>query len=240
MAGTPAGWHPDPMSRFEYRYWDGNSWTENVSSGGRTAIDPVDAGPAPGAGKDQVTPAASEIGNTPAPIDPGVSAPPTPIPTPTPTPAGHATAAAYKLCPHCRAQNATTADICPSCGKKYLVKKKWPWIVAAVFVVMAVSFAGCVAVLARVGNEVVDELNAAQARHAITPRQFRAVTLGSTRAAVVAQLGKRPQDQQSFVSKGLVDDLDSSCIYYNKAGGSFGDRYQFCFQADSLTSKNEY
>ena len=34
------GWHPDPYSRHEHRYWDGTTWTEHVSTRGRTAVDP--------------------------------------------------------------------------------------------------------------------------------------------------------------------------------------------------------
>ena len=37
---TPAGWHPDPMGRYELRYWDGQRWTEHVSSGGQQGTDP--------------------------------------------------------------------------------------------------------------------------------------------------------------------------------------------------------
>lgn len=55
--GNPpaAGWYHDPAGRFTYRYWTGAQWTEQVSSEGRTASDPVDASfaevpPAPGTG----------------------------------------------------------------------------------------------------------------------------------------------------------------------------------------------
>jgi len=37
---TPAGWYPDPSSRFEMRYWDGNGWTEHVARGGQQFTDP--------------------------------------------------------------------------------------------------------------------------------------------------------------------------------------------------------
>ncbi|TQM65052.1 uncharacterized protein DUF2510 [Humibacillus xanthopallidus] len=44
MAGnTAAGWYPDPMRRFEHRYWDGGRWTEHVSSAGSQSVDPVEA-----------------------------------------------------------------------------------------------------------------------------------------------------------------------------------------------------
>lgn len=40
---TPANWYPDPMGRHEYRWFDGNQWTENVSSHGRQSVDPLQA-----------------------------------------------------------------------------------------------------------------------------------------------------------------------------------------------------
>jgi uncharacterized protein YxjI len=37
----PAAWHPDPLGRHELRYWDGERWTDHVSSNGQQTIDPV-------------------------------------------------------------------------------------------------------------------------------------------------------------------------------------------------------
>ena len=37
---VPAGWYPDPSSRFALRYWDGTRWTEHVSRGGQQSTDP--------------------------------------------------------------------------------------------------------------------------------------------------------------------------------------------------------
>jgi len=42
MANTPANWYPDPMGRFELRYWDGSQWTANVSTGGQQSSDPLE------------------------------------------------------------------------------------------------------------------------------------------------------------------------------------------------------
>lgn len=47
-APTP-GWHPDPTGRHEYRYWEGGVWTDDVSDGGATSVDPVDGAAAPAA-----------------------------------------------------------------------------------------------------------------------------------------------------------------------------------------------
>lgn len=41
QAAQPAAWHPDPMGRYEYRYWDGTQWTANVATGGQNFQDPL-------------------------------------------------------------------------------------------------------------------------------------------------------------------------------------------------------
>ncbi len=35
----PANWYPDPYGRHELRYWDGQQWTEHVSSHGKQSTD---------------------------------------------------------------------------------------------------------------------------------------------------------------------------------------------------------
>ncbi len=42
MSEHPAGWHPDPRERHEYRYWDGTAWTDHVADQGQASTDPVD------------------------------------------------------------------------------------------------------------------------------------------------------------------------------------------------------
>jgi uncharacterized RDD family membrane protein YckC len=37
-----AGWWPDPTGRRQYRYWDGNAWTEHVADNGVGGFDPLD------------------------------------------------------------------------------------------------------------------------------------------------------------------------------------------------------
>jgi hypothetical protein len=37
----PPAWHPDPSDRFASRYWDGARWTEHVSDGNSTSVDPL-------------------------------------------------------------------------------------------------------------------------------------------------------------------------------------------------------
>jgi hypothetical protein len=43
---TSAGWHPDPYGRHQLRYFDGATWTENVSNAGVQGIDPPTGVPA--------------------------------------------------------------------------------------------------------------------------------------------------------------------------------------------------
>lgn len=40
---TPADWRPDPSGRHDYRYWDGQQWTEHVADSGQASIDPLPA-----------------------------------------------------------------------------------------------------------------------------------------------------------------------------------------------------
>jgi len=38
---VPAGWHPDPHGRHQYRYWDSTQWTGHVSDNGVAGEDPA-------------------------------------------------------------------------------------------------------------------------------------------------------------------------------------------------------
>jgi uncharacterized protein (AIM24 family) len=44
----PGSWQPDPDGRFEYRWWDGRHWTDQVSHQGRTGTAPVGGAPQDG------------------------------------------------------------------------------------------------------------------------------------------------------------------------------------------------
>jgi hypothetical protein len=48
MNATAPGWQPDPSGRHEYRYWDGSTWTDDVSDAGLTSVDPAPGLAAPG------------------------------------------------------------------------------------------------------------------------------------------------------------------------------------------------
>lgn len=40
----PAGWYPDPVQVFDYRYWDGQRWTPHVSRSGVALVDGLTPG----------------------------------------------------------------------------------------------------------------------------------------------------------------------------------------------------
>lgn len=40
MAQIAPGWYTDPTRTYSYRYWDGQNWTNQVSSGGTSGSDP--------------------------------------------------------------------------------------------------------------------------------------------------------------------------------------------------------
>lgn len=47
MSASDAGWKPDPSGRHQHRYFDGTSWTDQVSDNGTLGTDPMDAAAAP-------------------------------------------------------------------------------------------------------------------------------------------------------------------------------------------------
>lgn len=84
QADPPAAdWYPDPSGRFQFRYWDGETWTGHVSTDGKTDWDPPgDAAPEDAvaqepAGQEQIADAPAE---EPIPADaqwaPGAEAEP--------------------------------------------------------------------------------------------------------------------------------------------------------------------
>ena len=54
---NPAGWQPDPTGHHDHRYWDGTTWTDNVSDAGVAGTDPLieAAGPEPVGASDAPT-----------------------------------------------------------------------------------------------------------------------------------------------------------------------------------------
>ncbi len=44
----PSGWFPDPLDRYDHRYFNGTNWTSDVSSDGVRHVDPLGARPGPG------------------------------------------------------------------------------------------------------------------------------------------------------------------------------------------------
>lgn len=146
-----------------------------------------------------------------------------------------------KVCPHCGAMNATTAPKCPRCGKKYK-KRTVLKVLVGLSVLGLVAIVGCAALIGGAANEVSKQLDAEQAKHAITKKRFDSIPLGITQTEVIHIANKQPENKQEFESESFLKDEpdSSSCIYYNKKHGSFGDVFQFCFTNDKLDSKNAY
>lgn len=121
-------------------------------------------------------------------------------------------------------------------------RKRWPWVLGGILAGFVILGVGCAAILGIAVNNAVNNLNAEQRAHAITTAQFNAVPIGDTQAQVITQLGKQPENAQQFVNKGIINSnaVTGACIYYNKSGGSFGNRFQFCFTNDALNTKNSY
>jgi hypothetical protein len=42
MPEQTSGWYADPTRRHTYRFWDGATWSNQVSDGGAAGVDPVD------------------------------------------------------------------------------------------------------------------------------------------------------------------------------------------------------
>ncbi len=155
--------------------------------------------------------------------------------------AADAPGAPQKVCPHCGATNATLEKRCPTCGKKY--KRRTVLKVLAILSGLFVLFLiGIVVLIGAAADSVSDSLNEEQNAHAITTAKFRSFDLGDTKAAVIKSAGKQPEDKQEFENESFVNEepSKSSCIYYNKKGGEFGDSFQLCFDGNKLTSKNAY
>jgi hypothetical protein len=153
------------------------------------------------------------------------------------------TSAPVKVCPHCGVQAQTVEMKCPSCGKKYKKKSPVLKILLGIAVLMVLIIGGCSALVAGGVNEAVNNYNEEQAKSAISQETFDSVQLGATRADVDAAVAPAvPQDAQEFTQEGVLDQaqINSSCIYFNREGGEFGDIFQFCFEGDRLTSKNAY
>jgi hypothetical protein len=70
---SEAGWQPDPHGRHEYRYWDGNAWTDQVSDGGVVSTDP----PGDLSGTDTVATPITAVGASGPPTGGPPTGPPT-------------------------------------------------------------------------------------------------------------------------------------------------------------------
>ena len=44
----PSGWFPDPLGRYDHRWFNGSTWTSDVSMNGQRFVDPLGTSPGPG------------------------------------------------------------------------------------------------------------------------------------------------------------------------------------------------
>lgn len=63
MTGHAPGWYPDPFRRFELRWFNGSSWTADVSTGGQRMVDPLGTQPTPTDALPGHRPVAAKAGN---------------------------------------------------------------------------------------------------------------------------------------------------------------------------------
>ncbi len=138
-AATPAGWYEDPTGRFEHRYWDGTSWSDNVSRAGTQFQDPI---------ADDPTFEPSVASTERQPVERGV-------PVAASAPTATVPAATGRTCPHCLAQTTAGGDTCPSCGKKFKSAAKWPWVLVALCALMVIGFFGCVALVGTAADRAI-------------------------------------------------------------------------------------
>lgn len=82
-SGTAAGWFPDPLGRYDHRWYNGTAWTADVSVDGQRYVDPLPLtptgpSPVPGAAPSSGSPYAgtSPYGGSPYPGSSPYSAPP--------------------------------------------------------------------------------------------------------------------------------------------------------------------
>jgi hypothetical protein len=176
--------------------------------------------------------------------DPRLSAPVAYAQAPTLQPIAQYSNAPVKVCPNCKAQAQTAEPKCPYCRKKYAKKKRTVLkVFLGVFAALMTMIILIVVMVGAAANKAVNDLNAEQKAHAISPAKFSSIKLHTTKSAVLrAARPATPEDTQEFEDAGVLNasDIKSSCVYFNKAGGSFGDVYQFCFDGNKLTSKNSF
>ena len=64
MTTTEQNWLPDPTGRYEYRWWDGTTWTDQVSNQGQPSTDPLEVALPPPQQQQPGPPPPSEVGGS--------------------------------------------------------------------------------------------------------------------------------------------------------------------------------
>ena len=111
------------------------------------------------------------------------------------------------------------------------------WKIALVIaLVFAAGIAGCAMLVSTGVHEVKRQLD----QHAITAQQFRSVREGSSRGALVEELGVDPIANTSLDNEGVPSYQQyKSCVYYSRKGATLGF-FEFCFKKDKLVAKRSF
>ncbi|MGH9290775.1 MAG: DUF2510 domain-containing protein [Acidimicrobiales bacterium] len=86
MNSPAPGWHPDPTSRHQYRYWDGARWTDDVADGGVASTDALGEPEAPASDPNVPTEPTYPPADTTEQVDPTRQYPGAQQPGPSSTP----------------------------------------------------------------------------------------------------------------------------------------------------------
>ena len=69
--------------------------------------------------------------------------------------------------------------------------------------------------------------------------QFQSIELGQTQDALEEEYGT-PVPRQTVIEAGVIPDdpLTANCVYYKADPPTFGEWFEFCFDAGTLSNKN--
>jgi hypothetical protein len=74
----------------------------------------------------------------------------------------------------------------------------------------------------------------------ISPTELPALTLGSSREEIEAQLGKG-EDALGFIDTGVaLEPMEARCVYYYQSGSDLSRVVQLCYREDRLVRKQTY
>lgn len=114
-------------------------------------------------------------------------------------------------------------------------------VILGTVLVAGVLVGGFFAIRGGAGEDVLQTLQTQQIANSITDQQFASIELGSSRKTIEETLGEpvgAREVRDARIRK--REPRHSSCIYYNKRGGSFGEVFQLCFREGKLKRKKKF